>query len=141
MSVQDETVVMEKEPETPKDEGSEAAEATPPPTVKAPKKRSGRLQRFFRVGAGVWAGLLITAIGFGLIAFTWGKVAALVSVALQLPYIVSGGMSGLGLILLGLLVTNLAVKRREALERSRQLDEIREALVRLRTAIEGEDGG
>ncbi|HWC14232.1 MAG TPA: hypothetical protein VG929_06525, partial [Actinomycetota bacterium] len=74
-----------------------------------------------------------------LIVFTWSKVAALVDVALQLPYVVSGGLAGIGLILLGLLVTNVSIRRREALERSRQLDEVREALVRLRNAIEGDD--
>ena len=137
MSVQEstETVVMEKEQKTPSDEGSETAEVTPPPATRA-RKRAGRFQRFLRVGAGVWAGLIIILIGFGLIAFTWGRVAGLLDVALQLPYIASGGLAGIGLIMLGLLITNLAVKHREALERSRQLDEIREALVRLRTAIE-----
>lgn len=132
-----ETLVMKNEPETPNDASPEAAEVTPAAPTKA-RRRAGRFQRFWRVGAGVWAGLIIIAVGFGLIAFTWGKVAALVDVALQLPYLASGGLAGIGLILLGLLVTNLAVKRREALERSRQLDEIREALVRLRTAIEGD---
>lgn len=102
-------------------------------------RRGGRLQRFVRVGTGVWIGLGIVAAGFGLIAFTWAKVAGLVDVALQLPYLVSGGLVGLGLILLGLLVTNLSIRRRESLERARQLDEVREALVRLRNAVQGGD--
>jgi hypothetical protein len=42
------------------------------------------------------------------------------------------------MILLGLLVVNLSVKRREALDRARQLEEVRDALVQLRAAIEGE---
>ncbi len=116
-------------------EGTE--EATPPEPAKI-RKHAGRLQRFWRMGAGVWAGLIIIAVGFGLIAFTWGEVAALVDVSLQLPYVVSGGLTGIGLILLGLLVINLSVKRREAIERSRQLEEIREALVNLRAAVEDE---
>jgi hypothetical protein len=89
----------------------------------------------------VWLGLLVAAAGFGLIAFTWGKTAALVNVAEQIPYLVSGGLSGLGLILLGLLVVNLSVKRREARDRARQLEELRDALVQLRTAIGGEPEG
>ena len=133
-----ETLVINKDPGTPEAAAAakaEEADVAPPPAT-ASRRRAGRLQRFARVGAGVWAGLIIVAAGFGLIAYTWGEVAALLNVALQLPYVVSGGLTGLGLILFGLLVTNLAVKRREALERSRQLDEIREALVRLRVAIE-----
>jgi hypothetical protein len=117
----------------------------PPPSseaaVPAPRrKRLARLRQFVRAGAGVWVGLLLVAGGFGLIAYTWGEVAGLLDVALQLPFLVSGGLTGLGLILLGLLVVNLAVKRKEAIERHRQLDEVREALVRLREAIEGETG-
>jgi hypothetical protein len=60
-----------------------------------------------------------------------------VNVALQLPYMLSGGFVGLGLVMLGLLVVNLAIKRKEAFDRHRQLEEVREALVRLREAIEG----
>jgi hypothetical protein len=42
------------------------------------------------------------------------------------------------LILVGLVVVNLSVKQREALERRRQLDELREAIARLRASIERE---
>jgi len=41
------------------------------------------------------------------------------------------------LILLGLLVVNISVKRRETRARERQLEELRDALAGLRTAIEG----
>jgi hypothetical protein len=133
------TLVMQKEPETPSAEESPAATEPGAPAVPTKARRgAGRILRFLRVGAGVWVGLFLVAAGFGLIAYTWGEIAGLLDVSLQLPYLASGGLTGIGLILLGLLVTNLAVKRREALERSRQLDEIREALVRLRTAIEDE---
>jgi hypothetical protein len=96
---------------------------------------AGSTSLFPRTGVGVWVGLVLAAGGFGLIAWTWGKVAALVEVHLQIPYVVSGGLVGLGLILVGLLSINLSVKGREALERQRQLEEIREAIVILRAAI------
>jgi len=44
------------------------------------------------------AGILVCATGFGLIAFTWSRVAGTLNVALQLPFFVSGGLTGLGLI-------------------------------------------
>ena len=101
--------------------------------------RSGRLRSRVRgAGLGVWIGLLVAAAGFGLIALTWGKTASLVDVAAQVPYLVSGGLTGLGLILVGVLLVNLAVKRRDARERERQQQELREALERLRAAIEGQ---
>ena len=117
---------------------SPAAKDAPAATPARRPKRFARFWAVWRTGVGVWAGLFIAAAGFGLIAFTWSKVAALVNVALQIPYLMSGGLTGLGLIMLGLLVVNLALKRREALDRHRQLEEVREALVRLRRSIEGE---
>jgi hypothetical protein len=125
------------------DEAQAPAAADAPAVPDAPATPARRKQRFaklwqlLRAGVGVWVGLFIAAAGFGLIAFTWSKVAALINVALQLPYMLSGGFVGLGLVMLGLLVVNLAVKRKEAFDRHRQLEEVREALVRLRQAIEG----
>jgi hypothetical protein len=107
-------------------------------TTSPRRRRFAKLWQVLRTGVGIWVGLFIAAAGFGLIAFTWSKVAALVNVALQIPYLMSGGLTGLGLIMLGLLVVNLTVKRREAVDRHRQLEEVREALVRLRVSIEGE---
>jgi hypothetical protein len=84
----------------------------------------------------IWAGVVLCAIGFALIVYTWGRVAGLLNVALQLPYIVSGGFTGVGLILVGLTVINVATKRQDAAERSRQLSELRELLVDMRSAME-----
>ena len=67
------------------------------------------------------------------------SVAGLVDVSAQLPYFVSGGLVGLGLILVGLVVINLTVKHKEALDRKRQLEELRDALVNLRSSIESAD--
>jgi hypothetical protein len=105
---------------------------------RATRRRRLRLPRvrLGGVGTGVWIGLLILAGGFGLLAITWSQVAALTDVAAQLPYLVSGGLVGIGLILLGLLIVNLSVKRKEALDRRRQLEEVRDALISLRSAID-----
>ena len=69
-------------------------------------------------------GVLLVAGGFGLIAYTWGRVAGLISVPLQLPYFVSGGLTGLGLILVGLTVINVAARRQDAAERAKQMDQL-----------------
>jgi hypothetical protein len=121
-----------------------AFEGPAPPSLAPATRRARRfmrLKQFFRTGVGVWVGLLITVAGFGLLVYTWSETASLLNVALQVPFLVSGGLTGLGLILVGLLVINLAVRRREALDRERQLDEVREALVRLRGSIEGSNKG
>jgi hypothetical protein len=110
-------------------------------TMRRARRIARRVRRIWGVGAGVWIGLFVVAAGFGLLAITWGQVAALLDVSAQIPYLVSGGLVGIGLILVGLLLINLSVKRREARARERQLEEVREALVGLRQAIQddGED--
>ena len=112
----------------------------PVPEFPHPKRRRRRnpFEWIGRTGLGVWVGLLLAAGGFGLLAYTWGETAALTDVALQVPYLVSGGLGGLGVILLGLLVVNVSVKRRETRARERQLEELRDALAGLRVAIERE---
>jgi Flp pilus assembly protein TadB len=120
---------------------TEVEEAPPSaPTVATVVPTAARRRRRSRLtgsGAGVWVGLFVTAAGFGLLALTWGKTASLVDVAAQVPYLVSGAFTGLGLILVGVLVVNLTVKRRDARDRDRQQEELREAIERLRAAVEG----
>lgn len=82
-------------------------------------------------------GVLLVAAGFGLIAYTWGRVAGLISVPLQLPYFVSGGLTGLGLILVGLTVINVAARRQDAAERSKQMDQLGSIFREIRTELDG----
>jgi hypothetical protein len=135
------TPLSSEDIQDPEDDRTDVIDVSSDPPAK-PIRRARRLARlrFGRAGAGVWVGLLVTAAGFGLIAVTWSKTASLIDVSQQIPYLVSGGLVGLGLILVGLLVINLTVKRREAAERQRQLEELKEALVGLRASIEGEEG-
>lgn len=114
------------------------AQAPVPESPHPKRRRRNPFAWVGRTGIGVWIGLLFAVGGFGLLAYTWGETAALTDVALQVPYVVSGGFSGLGLILLGLLVVNISVKRRETRARERQLEELRDALAGLRAAIQGE---
>lgn len=83
-----------------------------------------------------WAGVLVAAIGLVLIAVAWGRVAGLTNVALQMPYVVSAGFTGLGLIVIGLTVVSIDAKRTDAAERSRQLRELRDVLADLRAELE-----
>lgn len=69
-------------------------------------------------------GIAVALVGFVLIALTWGLVAGKADVARQIPYVVSGGLTGLGLIMAGLLIVNIAAKRRDAAERTRQLEQL-----------------
>ena len=117
-----------------------------PPQLVGEKRRS-KLRRFgsWLVSpdstALVYVGLAIAMAGFGLLAFTWSKVAGTLSVALQLPYIASGGFVGVGLVVLGVVIANIAVKRRDNFARIRQLQKLSTTMESIESAIaEPSDG-
>jgi hypothetical protein len=79
-----------------------------------------------------YVGIVLTLGGFALIAVAWAFVAGLTDVWKQMPYVVSAGFPGLGLIMSGLLVINIAAKRQDAAERGRQLATLTDALHELK---------
>jgi hypothetical protein len=87
---------------------------------------------------GTWIGVLLATAGAVLLVVAWGKTAGLTNVGLQVPYVVSAGFTGLGLIATGLTVINISAKQADARERSRQVTELRELLTELRATIEDE---
>ncbi|MGH9185214.1 MAG: hypothetical protein ACRD0U_05290 [Acidimicrobiales bacterium] len=82
-----------------------------------------------------FAGLLITGIGFVLILLAWGQVAGETAVALQLPHIVSGGVVGLALVMVGLLAVTVQSKRQDAAILQRQLEELTAVVTQLAAAV------
>jgi uncharacterized iron-regulated membrane protein len=84
----------------------------------------------------VWVGLVIAALGFALIGIAWSQVAGEELVYRQLPYLVSAGLTGLGLIMVGLTVVNVSAKRRDALERERQVDQLVSIMGEVKAALD-----
>lgn len=127
--------------------GRLARRSKPPTDTEAPTdtepsaapRTSDRLP-FLRSTSPFWiyAGLVLVGAGFTAIGITWGKVAGELQVALQLPYLVSGGLTGLGLIIVGATMLNVAVKRRDAAKRTRQLEQLAEILRELRDVDQDE---
>jgi hypothetical protein len=84
-----------------------------------------------------YVGIAIVVIGFGVLAYAWGKVAGIAdNVALQVPYLVSGGLTGLGLIMVGVTVVNVAAKRRDSQLRQQQTQLLADALAELRSVLD-----
>lgn len=83
-----------------------------------------------------YLGVALTVIGFALIAIAWRQVAAETNVALQLPYLVSGGLTGLALVMVGVTVINVAAKRRDAVLREQQNALLADALQELSAALD-----
>ncbi len=76
-----------------------------------------------------------------MLVVAWGRVAGLTNVALQLPYVVSAGFGGLGMVAVGLTVVNVAAKQADARERTRQIGELRDLLAELRSTVTAEEDG
>lgn len=85
-----------------------------------------------------YVGIAVVAVGFATIMYTWGKVAALTVVPLQMPYLVSGGLVGIGLVLTGLTLVNINAKRQDASARERQLGQVREVLTEIKALLADE---
>ncbi len=83
-----------------------------------------------------YLGVAVAAAGFVLIAVAWGKVAGETNVGLQMPYLVSGGLTGLALVMVGLTVISVAARRRDALLREQQMRLLADALEELAGALE-----
>ena len=69
-------------------------------------------------------GLLACAAGFALVAWCWSQVALRKSVAAQVPWVVSAGFTGLGLIIVGGLAVATQVRRRDAERQLRRLEQL-----------------
>lgn len=110
------------------------------PAAPAPRPVPAGRQRFavpsllrgVPASGAVWAGLVVAVLGFVVILLTWIKVARTVDVGLQMPYVVSGGMSGLGLIIVGVAIVDMAVRRQDRIERGHQMALMRNLLEELR---------
>lgn len=83
-----------------------------------------------------YVGIAVAAAGFVLIAVAWGAVAGETNVALQLPYLVSGAITGLALVMVGLTVVSVAARRRDAVLREQQTQLLADALRELGAALD-----
>lgn len=83
-----------------------------------------------------YLGVLAIAVGFGLIGVAWADVAGVTVVSLQMPYLVSAGFTGLGLVTVGVMLVSTAVRRQDGARRDRQLETLTETLLSTRDEVE-----
>jgi hypothetical protein len=88
-----------------------------------------------------YLGVLTAVAGFVLIGVAWSEIAALTNVALQMPYLVSAGITGLALVMIGLLLINLGAKRQDGARRQRQTEALTDAVTELRLTLERLEAG
>jgi hypothetical protein len=120
---------------------ADAALAPAAVDLESPAASRFRVPTWLRGGtpALTYIGVGVAVLGFVLILIAWGQVAGETQVYLQVPYLVSAGLSGLGLVMVGLTIVNVAAKQRDAADRDRQMDQLVSILDELKGAL-GEEG-
>jgi hypothetical protein len=72
----------------------------------------------------VYAGLGLGLAGFVLIGLAWDGAAGWDCVECQFPYLLSGGLTGIGLVIVGTGILMIHTLRRDAAERDAQLQKL-----------------
>lgn len=90
----------------------------------------------------IWLGVAVVASGFALLGVAWGQVAGEADVYRQIPYLVSAGMVGLAVVMVGLAIVDIVERQRDAIDHRRQVDRLIAALHEVREVLDrdGEDG-
>ena len=91
-----------------------------------------------RARIAVFAGLTATVAGFVLMTLAWGGAASRATVQGQFPYLLSGGIAGLGLVMAGLAFTVIQLVKVEGERRARQLAQVINAVDDLAARLAGE---
>lgn len=76
----------------------------------------------------VYVAVVAVVAGFALLFVAWSEVAAQSDVWRQMPFVLSAGFPGLGLIMTGLVTASVGVRRQEGARRQRQMAALTEAL-------------
>jgi hypothetical protein len=76
----------------------------------------------------LYTAVTLVGLGFVLIFFGWNGAAGKDYTQGQIPYLISGGVTGLALVLCGLAIVIVQAVRREALLLASKLDRLAEAL-------------
>ena len=102
-----------------------------------PSWMHGNVPTWLRGGspALTFIGVGVAIAGFVLILIAWGQVAGETQVYLQMPYLVSAGLTGLALVMVGLTIVNVAAKQRDAVDRDRQIDQLVSILGELKATM------
>ena len=82
----------------------------------------------------IYVGIAVAAVGFVLLVIGWSDVAGTVDVGRQMPYLMSTGLPGIALVMVGLVLVNISVRRQDSAERARQMSALTETLDKLRDA-------
>lgn len=83
-----------------------------------------------------WLGIVFVAAGFAVVGLGWNGMARVTCVDCQLPYLLSAGATGVGLVVVGVGLLVIAQMRVERIRLSDQLEQLRTPT---RQAVEPDD--
>jgi hypothetical protein len=79
----------------------------------------------------IYVGIAVTALGLLSILVAWSKTATTDAVALQVPYLLSGGLVGIALVMIGLTLTVVQSRRIEGQQQAEQVLQVAAAIAAL----------
>lgn len=83
----------------------------------------------------IYAGIAVAGAGFLLIGLAWNGAASYDYGPAQFPYLISGGLTGLGLIILGVTVMVAQIMQHDSAERAAELERLRAAIAELHVLL------
>jgi hypothetical protein len=87
-----------------------------------------RTEHVKRNPTATYVGIALCVIGFALIAIAWNGAAELDYIQGQFPYFISGGMTGISLIIVGVTIMVIETLRRDAELRTIQIERVTASL-------------
>ena len=129
----DNTSMMPAVPPTPTQATPSPARQTPAPLTISIRLRPLETLRAVPRAA-TWIGLALCALGAIALLVAWRQVAGLTDVGLQMPYLISGGLISVCLMVVGLLLVAIDAMAVESTRRREQLMELRHMVALLADA-------
>lgn len=86
-----------------------------------------------------YVGIALAALGFLLIALAWNGAASFDYTPAQFPYLISGGLTGIGLIVVGVTVMIVATMRQDGADRAAELDRLAAHIAELQVLLSPPD--
>jgi hypothetical protein len=86
-----------------------------------------------------YVGIALTVVGFGFIAIAWNGAASLDFIQGQFPFFISGGLTGIGLIVVGVTIMVIETIRRDAQMRAIEIGRLTASMAVLNAELRPPD--
>lgn len=88
-----------------------------------------------RTQIATYVGIALATLGFFLIALAWNGAASFDYAPAQFPYLISGGLTGIGLIVVGVTVMVVQTMRQDGADRAAEMERLVARIAELQTLL------